>query len=358
MKHDQDKLPSPPTKFLAFLRWYCRQDALEEIEGDLIEIFKKNYKLSPKMAKARFRWNVIRHFRPAFIKKISFPQQLNTVAMIQSHFRIGWRSLISNKFYSLVKIGGFAIGIAACMLIGLFIQQELNYDTHLDNADQIYRVVRETTFNGESDSGAHFPAPFAATLSENFPEIELAGRLNGSVFFGAGSNEVRRMDRASSHHEEQIVFVDHALLTILQAKFLQGNPKQALNEPNTIVITNSVKKKYFQQNDVLGQILVLNNDESSPYRISGVVADFPKTSHFKADFMISLANKEFYDGEAANWQNDNYQTYIKLNKNAKSSELAEKLLSLKDQYFLPPRIETGRVDDIAWVIVSNFIYNP
>ncbi len=358
MKDRQSNTPTPPKYFLRFLRWYCREDCIEEIEGDLLEIHSKMHAVSPSRADSRFKWQVVKHFRPAFIKKASIIRPHTSIAMFQNNLKIGWRSLTKQKFYASIKIGGFAFGITACLLMGLFIRQELSYDLHYKEGSQIYRVIRETNFNNELGKGAHFPSPFASALIENFPEIDAVGRYNATGQFGAGGNQVRSEENATSYHEDDIVFVDHDLLNILEVNFIEGNPYNALKTPNTVVITASKRQKYFKNEEAIGRVLFLNNDDSKPYVISGVIDDFEPTSHFQHNFMISLANHDFYNGESSNWQNDNYITYIKVKPATNIKALTSKFASLVKKYFLPPRIASGNAEGIAWVKSFRFKLQP
>lgn len=105
---------TPPKKALQFLRWFCREDYLEEIEGDLTEVFKKQYESSPREATWKFRWSVIRYFRPAFIKSFK-NHQPNSNSMLKGYLTIGWRNLLRNKGYSFINITGLAAGIACSL---------------------------------------------------------------------------------------------------------------------------------------------------------------------------------------------------------------------------------------------------
>ena len=340
--------PAPPHIALKFLRWFCREDYLDEVEGDLIEIFESQYEKSPSAARRKFVWTVIRHFRPEFIKVFNSIQRLNSLSMLLNYLKVSWRNLTNNRLYSSIKIGGFSTGIAACLLIALFVHKELAYDTHYQKHDRIFRVIRENTWNGDLARGAHHQHPFAAALAQDYPEVELAGRCNPSVGFGAGSNEVRRIDRTLSQHEESIAFADQSLLSILEADFVVGNPEKALVEPNTVVITESIAEKYFRDEDAINKVLILNNDESKQLRVTGVVRDFPITSHFRYQFLISLAEKEFYEGEASNWRNQNYLTYIRVHPEADAAALEQKLGGMVEKYLLPASLENGVEDDIKW----------
>src|SRR5580704_7372333 len=112
--------------------------------------------------------------------------------MFSNYFKIAVRQLKKQKMYSVIKIGGFALSIAACLLIALYIKDELSYDKSYPDANRIFRVTVEAVQNGKKISGADWPAPMAKALQEDFPEVEKSGRFMASpLFYGAGSNEVR-----------------------------------------------------------------------------------------------------------------------------------------------------------------------
>ena len=350
---------NPPKLFLRFFRWYCHPRLLDHIEGDLIEVYRQRLKKSGKRkADIKFIIDVLVLFRPSIIKPIGGYRNLNNFGMLKSYMMIGWRTMAKHKMFSSIKIGGFALGIAACILISLFIRQELGYDRHYRAGNRIFRVFRESTFKGQKGMGAHVPHAFASTIQENYPEIEIAGRYNPAALWGAGSNEVRRADKSESSYEDKLVFADQSLLDILEVRFVQGNPGNALSAPNTIVITKSKVDKYFPGENPLGKILILNNDRSKQFTITGVIADFADDSHFRYDFIISMANREFYQGEATNWRNDNYITYVRVRPGTDVAALEQKLLSMIPNYFLPQAVEQGSVNAIDWVKSLRFRLQP
>jgi putative ABC transport system permease protein len=213
--------------------------------------------------------------------------------MLENYLKIAWRNLLRQKMYSIIKIGGFAIGIAACMLIALYVQQELTYDRHYNDQDRVFRVVRASTSKGERSHNVYFPAPLAQALREDFLEFEKVGRYNLTPFFGAGENEIRRIDEPESTHEEGFVYMDQATLDVFQPDFISGSPHQALVSPNTIVLTKSKAQKFSPHEDPLGKVFILNNDEKRLYTVTGVIADAPVKSHLQYSFIMTLSGKEF-----------------------------------------------------------------
>lgn len=331
----------PPKLAQRFLLRFLRDDLTEEVTGDLDENFYTELK-----NKSRFRANlnywrqVILYMRPFAIKK-SRPHYSNHYSMFQNYFKIGWRNLSKQKMYSSIKIGGFALGIAACFLISLFIRDELSYDLQYPDGDRIYRVISSYNDDGSLDKGVWFQAPFANAIKEDYPEIEKAGRYNSSELFGAGSNEIRRADKVENTYEEGFTYADQELLDILGVRFIYGNPARALDEPNTIVITKRKADKFFPGENPLGKLFVLNSNDAVTYKIGGVIENFPRTSHLQFDFFITLKGLEFWPGEQSYWGATNYPTYILLRPGADVAQLEKKLSGVVEKYMLPLWIKEG-----------------
>ncbi len=253
--------------------------------------------------------------------------------MFWNYVRITWRNLSKQKFFSSIKVGGFGIGIAACLLIALFINDELAYDKNLTNGDRIYRIVGIWDYKDTHEQGVCLPAPFANALKADYTEVEEVGRINASELFGAGSRQVRRSDRQQNFYETGVVFADQEFLNIFKMPMVYGNPKHALDESGTIVISKSKADQYFPNENPIGKTLIIDNDQSKPYRIGGVI-DLPAKSHFKYDFLISLKGVEFWGGEQTNWDCYNYFTYILLRKGTNVALFESKLQEMTSKYFL------------------------
>jgi putative ABC transport system permease protein len=262
--------------------------------------------------------------------------------MLRNYFKITWRNLTKQKMYSSIKIGGFALGIAACMLIALFIRDELSYDRQYPNGDRIYRVVG--LLKGADLKDVDFPAPFASALKEDYPDIEQVCRINPNELFGAGSNEIRRADKLQYFYEDGFTYADQNLLNIFHIPMIYGNREQALLEPNSIVISKRISDKYFPNENPVGKSLVLNGNDSKPYKIGGVMNDFPHNSHLQYNFLITLTGREFWQGEQKFWGANNYHTYILLRKGANVMLLEKKLLKIMDKYYAPLLKKEGKVN--------------
>ena len=352
-------MPKPPKLAQRLLHTFLRDDFAEEVLGDLEEKFYVTLKSKSLFAtKVNYWYQVLHYLRPFAIRK-SRPPQFNQYAMFQNYFKIGWRNLSKQKMYSSIKIGGFAMGITACLLIALFVQQELSYDVHYRRADHIYRVVRVSNTRGDIRKAVWFPSPFAKALHDDFPEIELAGHYRALEFSGPGNAELRRLDRTENVHEEGFLYMDQGLAEILELPFIKGNPKTALLELNGMVITRQKADLHFPGEDPIGKVVILNEDETRQFKITGVIEDFPTTCHLQSNFLISLAGREFWPGEGTDWRSSNYIDYVLVRKGTDVLQLEKKLSSVIKNYFLPAAVTGGGdKDEIAWVNSLNFKLQP
>lgn len=265
--------------------------------------------------------------------------------MLQNYLKLGWRHLIKQKMYSFVMIGGFAIGIAACLLIALFIKDELSYDESIPFQNRTYRVVSVETYQGEVVPYTYQQAPVAKVIKEDYPEVEKAGRFLNSELFGAGPNQIRRSDKLQNVYEQRFVYMDQDLIDIWGLKMLEGDQEHALDEPNSLVITRSKADKFFPGESALGKIMFINNDTSKPRKITGIIEDFPKNFHVGFDFLMTMAGVVFYEGEQTNWLATNYQTYIRLKEGTDQHKFESKLSALTKKYYMPQLLATGRKVD-------------
>jgi len=267
--------------------------------------------------------------------------------MIKNYLKIAIRQLRKQKMYAAIKIGGFALGITACLLIGLYIRNELNFDKSYPDKDRIYRVIGYYNVDGKTLKGTDWPAPMGKTLKSDFPEVEISGRLMpNSLFDKAGSNEVRRADQVQNTYEQGFTYADQEMLDLLQLPMVYGKRGIALKEPLTMVISKRKADKYFPGKNPVGQVMYLNNDKTKPYRIGGVMQNIPETSHLKNfDFLLTLKGVEFYQGEQNNWDASNYPDYIKLHPGTNIAQFEKKIThDIIKNYYLPVMLKDGMKD--------------
>ncbi|MDA3893403.1 MAG: ABC transporter permease [Salinivirgaceae bacterium] len=255
--------------------------------------------------------------------------------MVYNNIKIALRNLYKQKIYASIKIGGFALGIAACIFIALFIQNELSYDQHYNNTDRIYRVVMEYNEGNGIQKGVHWAAPFAKALMDEFPEIEEAGRINAVELFGAGSNQVRRTDSKVNFYEKGLAYADHEMMNILDVSLVYGESDKILTEANTVVVSKSFADKHFPNKNPVGKSIIINDKTDLSYQVCGVFNDFPKTSHLQYQIYVALHPNIFYPGEQTRWTASNYYTYIEVKPGVNIAQLENKLKLINEKYFAP-----------------------
>ena len=249
--------------------------------------------------------------------------------------KVAIRYLLRHKGYLVTNVFGLAIGIASCVLILLYIQDELSFDQYHENKDRIYRLAISETAGDKVDEWAMSPAPWAPVLVQDYPEIENVTRVR--------SPESRWLIRHGERrfYEADFVFVDSTFLDLFSIHLIRGDAKNALAEPHTVVLSASVAEKYFGDGNPIGE--VITGDNKYEFTVTGVMQDLPDNSHFHFDFLASftsLAANGLY-GEPSTMQNHNHSlyTYLMLREGAVPEELELKLSGFLNKY-LGERLET------------------
>ena len=323
---------SPPKLFLGFFRWFCHPDLEKYIEGDLMELYRErleNY--GKRKADIKFIVDVLLLFRPGIVKSAQPHQNLNTFGMYKSYFKIGWRNVMRNKGQFTINITGLAIGIATCLIITLFIADELSFDHYNKKANRIVRVVLKGNVNGEEIKEAVTPAPIGSTLKEEFPEVEAATRIRN-----AGSPKISVHN--TIFRNDRLAFVDPNFFQVFTLPLLKGNPATALKEPNTIVITRKMALKYFGDEDPINKTLDMK-DRNEQYKVTGIIDKVPANSHFHFDLFASM--KGLPDARIDNWMASNYYNYLVLSKGTDHREFESKLPGIVKKYMGPQMNQIG-----------------
>lgn len=219
--------------------------------------------------------------------------------MLKNYLKIALRNLWKNKAFSAINIIGLAAGLAVCLLIVLYVFDEVSYDKYNANADRIYRLDADIYFNNTQFSSANSPKPLGPALVKTYPQIEQMVRiaLQGNILVRKGTETIQ---------DHRAAFVDSTFFKVFTVTMLQGDPSTALNAPHSIVIDETTAKKYFNSTDVAGKTLYVDN--STPCKITGVIKDFPRQSHFHFSFLRPLIDT--YSGEKDDWLSNNTICYI------------------------------------------------
>ena len=339
-------MPSRPPKLaLRFFRWFCIPELVEDIEGDLIERFKlRATKRGQQAAKRLFIRDVFQLFRPGIIRSFTGTQKLNSQGMAKNNFIIAKRQLFRNKMYSTIKIGGFAIGIAVCMLIALFIRDELSYDRHISDSQNMFMVVKEYHENGDIEKYTWFAPPFANAILEDFPEVTNTGRMLFGEGFGAGHANIRKAGEMRNYYDDGFAYADQSILEIFNFPMVYGNLQEALSKPQSMVLTKSKAEMLFPGINPVGEVIFIDDNTERPYTIGGVIDDLPKSSTVKFNYLWSLKDREFWSGEQGSWGSNNYQVFVKLKPGTDLDNLNPRLKEIGQKYILPTYKRAGYAD--------------
>ncbi|ELR68419.1 putative FtsX-related transmembrane transport protein [Fulvivirga imtechensis AK7] len=241
--------------------------------------------------------------------------------MLKNYIKIAFRNILRQKSYAFINIFGLAIGMAATILILLFVQDELSYDDYHEKSDRIYRVSRQW-LNAEGESSLHLghcAPPFGPLLQNDFEGIvEEAVRI-GSAYGPLITYKEKKIE------EDNFYLGDANIFEVFSWPLIEGDPKTALVEPAAVVITETTAQKYFGDEDPMDKMLSYSNfGREVELKVTGVAKDVPLNSHFKWDFMASFATLEQIVGLEnlmQNWGSNNYGTYVLLEPNHTIDEL-------------------------------------
>ena len=241
--------------------------------------------------------------------------------MLQNYLKISIRNLLRNKTYSAINIFGLALGLAISMLSILYVKDEWAYDQFNAKIDRIYRINSELTQAGRTIGLATAPTPFAETLKRDFPEIEESARL------GKYGSQMVKSEKLAIR-EQKILYADSTVFDVFTLPMFAGNPKKALTDPQSVVISESMARKYFGTVDALNQTLIFDNNDVR--RVTGVMRDIPPQSHFQADFLLPLYTTR--DAKVNKWANHIFNTYVVLKPGSLPENVDSKFEKLVQLY--------------------------
>lgn len=251
--------------------------------------------------------------------------------MLRNYFIVAIRSILKDKFYSLINVFGLMLGIASCIFIGIYIQHELSYDRFNTKADRIYRINEfiETEDTGEQSSSAPFPT--GPTLQEEYSNlVESQVRF---FDFQSPTILVSEKDSDKEFNEPDVLFVDSTFFQVFDYAISKGDKATALQKPNSVVLTETTAKRYFGNNDPMGKFLRIEGAQD--VMVTGVMPDPPSNAHFKFDFLISFSTlRNFFNGQyPQTWYWNPCWTYVLLKEGAKPKDLENYFPAFIQKYF-------------------------
>ncbi len=251
--------------------------------------------------------------------------------MLRNYLKTAFRNLWRSKGFSAINIVGLAIGVSTCLLILIYVMDELSYDRYNVHADRIYRLDGEIKFGGNHFILATAPAPAGPAVLRDYPEVEKEVRFrnNGGKLVKKGNQNIK---------EDAMILADSTLFDVFTLPMIAGDPHTALVAAHSVVITEKMAKKYFdateaQMPGIVGRTLTI--DDSIPYKVTGVLRDLPAQSHFHFDFFLSLSESEEAKRSEDGWLSNNFNTYLLLREGADPKRLEAKFGGMVAKYVAP-----------------------
>jgi putative ABC transport system permease protein len=326
---------------LRFLRWFCPPELYEGIEGDLLEQYEADLKKGvEKKARWRLMWNVFKFFRPEIILRNRFSIQLINTIMIGNYVKVATRNIAKRKLYSFINAIGLSIGIAFCVLIYLYIEDEKSFDQFHENKENIYRL-NESSYSiwaaqrGEDPirKSAYLPLPLGFALKDEVPEVQYVTRFN------SGASAIFRY--GDKVFTEQITYVEADFFKMFSFPLISGSVDHLFKDKNEVVLTPEIATKYFGADDPIGKVVTLDLQGEKQFTITGILESPPSNSSLSFKILVPIESQPWYARNREQWGSFSYPTFIQLHPQANLADLKVKADTLIKKH-MGDRLERWR----------------
>ncbi|MFC2139331.1 FtsX-like permease family protein [Bacteroidota bacterium] len=342
---------TPPKILNAILAWVVDYREKENLTGDFSEVFSSiAAEAGYTKAIGWYLLQILKLIPVSIIESIIW-----SLAMFNNYFKIAFRNMLKQKSYSLINISGLALGIAVTILILLYVRAELSYDTFNEKADRIYRLERQS-LNADGAvryQGITLAPSFTIYLEKDFPEFEHIARIYRT--------QTRVECGEKNFAEDNIFFAEDDIFEIFTLPMIKGNPKTALTSPFSIVISESIARKYFGNEEAMGKELLIWEDA---YHVTGIIKDTPVYSHIHFDMIPSYLSlrgiggsyniKDDYFLGGDNFSDNVTFTYALISENADVSNLYSRIPEFLDRNVPQFTLGDGRIVDVSQLISIGF----
>lgn len=273
--------------------------------------------------------------------------------MLKNYFKIALRSLRKNIRLTSINVIGLSAGLACSLLIVLFVQDELSYDNHYSDAENIYRVVKDfINDDGSRIPDATTPGPLAHAMQREIPEVVTITRIHpnwgGTTLMQYGDKRIQ---------EEKVWRVDSSFFSVFSTRFIKGDPRTALKDINSIVLTETAANRYFGKEDPIGKTMRMDNQDD--VTVTAVVDDVPAQSHFHYDFLLSY--RRLPAVAHTNWGSYNYYTYVKVTSGTDIKAFEKKIQGVYERnqeerysvFYVQPLTEIHLTSKLKWELEAN-----
>ncbi len=332
--------PRPPKRALQFFRWFCREDYLEEIEGDLIEVFENRFEASPAWARRSFAWSVLKYFRPGFVRSLYNVNHSNNTAMFRHNFLITIRNFRRYKSSFLINLTGLSVGLLSVLLIYFWVYSEITVDAFHDNDKRLYQVMRNGDFGQgiwifDNNSDLLVPA-----LQEEMAEIEYA---TSSV--DVWSDVYLSLDEKKIKAGGKLVGKD--FFKIFSYNLIKGDREFALSDQNSIVLSKQLAESLSNTQEVeIGKVVSILNDTqygiryAGDYIVKGIFDLSEQNVSEKFDFLLTT---ELFLSKRSpgnnKWDSNGSKTYITLHEGTDVAQFGDKLAKFYRKKMYPDKPE-------------------
>ena len=310
------KTSHPPFLGKCILQFFLNYNHPKTMMGDYQELYFSKVRTRGRVYAWLWFWGQIFIAFPFYVKNSVYWGK----TMFSNYLKISLRNIRKHKAYSFINIAGLAMGMTLCILIFLWVQDELSFDRFHENGGQIFRVLSTDFSGGEVFRAAGVPSLLGPTLFEEYPEVVNYTRVQvgwDGYFLHLGDKNFM---------QERLATVDPSFFEIFHFPFLAGDPKTALADKFSMVLTETLAKKAFGNEDPMGKIIQI---EDRDYTVTGVIEDIPEGSHLQFDYAFPSINMaDFRESKFDSWAYSQFATYIELKKNADPQALSDKISNI------------------------------
>ncbi len=334
------KPPYPAKKILKFLLNFNHPNAMM---GDFNEEYSEISKSKGRIKADLWYFMQIPAAVPSFINNSIYW----SLIMFRNYLTIAFRNLKKHKSFSVINIAGLAAGMACCILMLLWVADELSYDNFHKNSDNIYRIFRHYP-ESPDDKTVMNPIPLGPAVKSRIPEIVKAARLSRSGRLLLSNEKVK-------FYEAGGMFADPDFFNIFSFSFIKGDPEKALFSPHSIVITEALAEKYFGREDPFGKTITVNN--RTGYTVTGIIKNIPNNSHLKFDYVRPFSLFSEFGIPLDFWDDVSYYTYLQLREDSDPLRTADKITTLEKEH-RPENFGTCSLQPLNRIhLYSNFSYD-
>ena len=318
MKHSSD---TPPKWPLQLLRWVIRNNYLEEIEGDMEELFQEYLdQYSARKARRRYAWDTLKLLRPSLLKNVPSLSPIIQTNMLRHNLLITYRNFLRNKSSFLINLLGLSTGLTCVLLIYLWVSDELSVDSFHEQNDRLFQVMERAQHQEGPTVTPYTAGLLSEALSGAFPEVEFA-------VASRGIQELQTLSVGEKHIRAVLHYVDSDFFQIFSFAMLAGNPKEILKDPGSMVISEDLAMRLFgSTQSVIGKIVEFQHEKQ--YQISGIFRNLPNNSSLQFDFVLPFKEYMSANQLTQNWGYNTTINYLLLAEGANPATFSQKISGL------------------------------